>query len=92
MTRPRYSCDKIKAVVDEINTGLPLKDVSQKYGVSTRTLYRWRAKLADKNKPTTDRLRSLQIENRRLKSKFAELILDYTSLRAALIDQGTKEC
>ncbi|MGC4097202.1 MAG: transposase [Nitrospira sp.] len=92
MTKPRYSRDQIKAVIDEINTGLTLKDVSQKYGISISTLYRWRAKLADKKDPARDRLRLLQMENQRLKSKFAELILDYTSLRAALIQEGTNEC
>lgn len=92
MAKPRYSHKQIKAVIDEINTGLTLKDVSQKYGISTSTLYRWRAQLVGKKNPARDRLRSLQMENRRLKSEFAELILDYTSLRAALIQERTNEC
>ncbi|MBS0156732.1 MAG: transposase [Nitrospira sp.] len=92
MAKPRYSRDQIRAVLDEVDTGLTLKDVSQKYGISVSTLYRWRSKLAEKKEPARDSLRLLQIENRRLKSKFAELVLDYTSLRAALIQEGTNEC
>ncbi len=92
MAKSRFTHDQIMAVVLEIDAGRTLKDVSRKYGVSTTTLYRWRVKLADKRKPARDRLRSLEIENRRLKSKFAELALDYTSLRAALVKEVKREC
>jgi putative transposase len=98
MTKPRFSHDQILAVIHEINTGLTMKDVSQKYGVSTTTLYRWRMKVDDSKKPIREhlqfrnRLQSLESENRRLKRKFAELALDYTSLRTALIHEGTKDC
>lgn len=92
MAKSRFTHDRIMAVVLEIDAGRTLKDVSRKYGVSTTTLYRWRVKLADKRKPARDRLRSLEIENRRLKSKFAELALDYTSLRAALVKDVKREC
>lgn len=92
MAKSRFSHDQIMAVVLEIDEGCTLRDVSRKYGVSTTTLYRWRVKLADKSKPTRDRLRSLEIENHRLKSKFAELALDYTSLRAALVKDVKREC
>ena len=79
------------AVVLEIDAGLTLKDVSQKYGVSRTTLYRWMVKLDDKRRRARDRLRLLENENRRLKSKFAELALDYTSLRAALVKEVGRE-
>ena len=90
MAKSRFNNDQILAAVMEVNSERPMKDVARKYGISTTTLYRWRAKLADKKKPSGDRLRSLEIENRRLKSKFAELALDYTSLRAALVKDVKK--
>lgn len=92
MAKSRFTHDQIMAVIQELDAGLTLKDVSQKYGISTTTLYRWRVKLADKKKPVRDRLHSLVIENHRLKSKFAELALDYNSLRAALIRDSREEC
>ena len=92
MAKSRFTYDQIKAVINEVNSGLTLKDVSQKYGVSMATLYRWRSKVADNGNPVRDRLQLLEVENRRLKRKFAELALDYTSLRAALIHEGTKDC
>ena len=80
------------AVIHEVDAGLTLKDASKKYEVSEKTIYRWRLKLANKIPRMKDRLQSLETENQRLKRKFAELSLDYTSLRAALIREGTKEC
>jgi len=92
MAKSRFTHDQIMAVIHEVSAGLPLKDASKKYGVSTTTLYRWRVKLANKKLLRRDRLHSLQTENQRLKRKFAELALDYTSLRAALIREGAEEC
>ena len=92
MAKSRFTHDQIMAVIQELDAGLTLKDASQKYGISTTTLYRWRVKVADKKKPVRDRLHSLVIENHRLKSKFAELALDYTSLRAALVKDVKREC
>ena len=92
MAKSRFTQDQIMTVIHEVEAGLALKDVSHKYGVSTTTLYRWRVKLASKGKPSGDRLRFLEVENRRLKSKFAELTLDYNSLRAALIRDPRGDC
>lgn len=92
MAKSRFTHDQIMAVVLEIDAGGSLKDVSRKYRVSTTTLYRWRMKLADERTCAKDRLRSLEVENRRLKSKFAELTLDYASLRAALVKDVKQEC
>lgn len=91
MAKSRFSQDQIRAIVREVEAGGSLKDVSQKYGVSRTTMYRWTLKIADNKTIDKDRLRSLEIEHRRLKSKFAELVLDYTSLRAALVKEVGRE-
>lgn len=92
MRKSRFTHDQITAAILEIDAGCTLRDVSQKYGVSRTTLYRWRVRLVEKRNPAVDRLRSLELENRRLKSKFAELALDYTSLRTALVRDVKREC
>lgn len=97
MAKSRFTHEQIMTAIDEMHRGLTRKELSRKYGVSTTTLSRWRGKLAN-TKPignsvqVRDRLQLLETENRRLKKKFAELALDYTSLRAALIHEGTKDC
>lgn len=92
MAKPQFTQDQILTVVLEINAEHALKDFARKHGVSRSTLYRWRAKLADKRKPLGDHLLSLEIENGQLRSKIAELVLDYTSLRAALVNDVNRTC
>lgn len=92
MPKSRFSLDQIRAIVLEMDTARTLNDLARKHGISTATLHRWRRKLADKRKPARDRLRSLEVEHRRLKNRYAELSLDYLSLRAALVKDVSREC
>ncbi len=92
MPKSRFSHDQIMAIVREMETARPLKVLALKHGVSTATLHRWRVQVAHRKEPARERLRSLEVEHRRLKNKFAELSLDYLSLRAALVAEVNKEC
>ncbi|WHZ15138.1 MAG: hypothetical protein OJF52_001979 [Nitrospira sp.] len=92
MAKSRLTPEQIRLLLLEIVAGRTVKDVSIRYGVSTTTLYRWRAKFAEKGQPVKDRLCSLEVENRRLKSQVAELSLDYQTLRAALVADAKSEC
>lgn len=94
MSRLRFTQNQIAAIVSELNTGKMVAELSRRYGVSISTLYRWRLKCASKQQPAADsqRLRSLEDENRRLKRQFAELTLDYATLRAALIRDVRGDC
>lgn len=80
------------AIVREMQHVRPLKALARKHGVSRATLHRWKLQVADDQQLARERLRSLEVEHRRLKSKFAELSLDYLSLRAALVEDVNKEC
>jgi len=79
-------------IVREMEHVRPLKTLARKHGVSTATLHRWKLQVVDDQKIARERLRSLEVEHRRLKNKFAELSLDYLSLRAALVEDVKKEC
>ena len=92
MAKSRFSHNQILTIVREMEHVRPLKALARKYGVSTATLHRWKIQVADEQSPARERLRSLEVEHRRLKSKFAELSLDYLSLRAALVEDVKKEC
>jgi putative transposase len=92
MPKSRFSPHQIRIVLQDLDAGRSAKDVSRQYGVSVQTIYRWRASSGEGSTHMKEQLRSLQMENRRLKSKFAELVLDYTSLRAALMKNVDREC
>ncbi len=93
MPKSRFTRDQIKIMVSELDAGRMAGEISRRYGISVSTLYRWRAKLANEQQSEDkERLRSLEDEHRRLKQQFAELTLDYATLRAALIRDVRGDC
>jgi len=93
MPKLHFTQDQIKAIVSELNAGRAAGEIVHRYGISISTLYRWRAKFANERQPDEkERLRSLEDEHRRLKKEFAELTLDYATLRAALIRDVRGDC
>ena len=93
MPKSRFTRDQIKAMISELDSGHFAGEIARRYGISISTLYRWRAKFANEQQPKDkERLRSLEDEHRRLKKQFAELTLDYATLRAALIRDVRGDC
>mgnify|MGYP002400730868 CR=1 FL=1 len=92
MARLTYTKGQMKVALSKLDAGRSVRDVSREHGISSRTLYRWRARLTTGQRPTNEKLRSLEAEHRRLLKQFAELALDYSTLRAALIKDVKGDC
>jgi len=93
MSKFRLPENQMKAVLSDLANGRTVREVSRKYGISLNTLYRWRAKLVNgQQSDENERVQFLEAENRRLKKEFAELTLDYATLRAALIRDAMGDC
>ena len=93
MQRLRFTQDQKVTILLELAGGRPAREISHRYGVTIRTLYRWRAKCAHQRQAEEqERLRVLEAEHRRLKQQYAELTLDYATLRAALIRDVQGDC
>lgn len=72
----RHTEDQILGVLKEIEAGATIASVSRKHGVSEQTIHRWRDRYAGMAKSDLAQLKSLQEENRRLKSIVASQALD----------------
>lgn len=93
MLKLRLSESQMKAVLSDLANGRTVREISRECGISPKTLYRWRAKLTNGQQPNDrTRLHSLEAENRQLRKEFAELSLDYATLRAALIRDVRGNC
>lgn len=94
MRKIRFTQAQRSAIVSELNAGGMVAEISRRYRVSISTLYRWRAKRANEQQPTAEsqRWRLLKDENQRLKRQFAELTLEYATLRSALIKDVRGDC
>ncbi len=84
MRKGRFSEEQIIAIIREHEAGAKVGELCRRHGVSSTTLYKWKAKFAGMTVPEARRLRSLEDENRRLKHLLAESMLDNQALKGLL--------
>jgi transposase len=69
MSNPRYSDEfKAEAVRQVLERGYSVKEVAERIGVCTDSLYKW-VRLAKANDPASDELAKTKLENQRLKAE-----------------------
>lgn len=81
MKKTRFTENQIVSVLNELEAGIPVVELSRKYGVSDATIYNWRTKFGGMNESDLKRLKQLEEENRRLKHMYAELSIDHRILK-----------
>lgn len=84
MRKTRYSEEEIIRVLQEVESGRPVKEVCREYGVSTASYYAWKAKYGGLDVNEARRMKELELENRRLKRAVADLTLREQALKEAL--------
>ena len=85
MRKSRFSEEQIIAVLKAAESGQQVTDLCRKHGISEHTFYRWRAKYGGMDVNDARKLRSLEDENRRLKTTLvADLTLDNQMLKAVV--------
>jgi putative transposase len=55
------------AALKRVEVGLPVPDICRKPGISSATIYKWRAKFGGMDTSMMSRMKELEDENRRLK-------------------------
>ena len=81
MKRSRFKEEQIIAILREQEAGSPTADVCRKHGVSSATLYKWKAKFGGLDVSDAKRLKALEDENAKLKKLLAETMLDNAILK-----------
>ncbi len=87
-TRRKLSDEQIIAVMKQLEAGRTAAEMAREVGVSTYTIYNWKAKYGGMEPSEAIKLRHLEDENGRLKKLVAEVCLDREMLKALLIKNG----
>ena len=81
MKTTRFSEEQIIAVLREQEGGMKTADVCRKHGISSATLYAWKAKYGGMDVSRARKLKVLEEENGRLKRLLADAMLDNAVLK-----------
>ena len=84
MKRTRFTEEQIIAILREQEAGVPVADLCRKHGVSTASVYKWKAKYGGMDVSEARRLKALEDENARLKKLLADSMLDNAALKDLL--------
>ena len=84
MKKKRYTEEQIAFALRQAESGIPVKEVVRKMGISEQTFYRWKKVYGGMGVAEVHRLKQLEEENRRLKQLVADLSLDKTMLQDVL--------
>ena len=64
MKKSRYTESQIFQVLKEAESGVPVQELCRKHGMSSATLYAWRAKFGGMDMSSMKRLKELEEEKR----------------------------
>jgi putative transposase len=84
MRKTRFSEEQIINILKGVEAGQRVADACRTHGISEQTYHRWKAKYGGLDVNEARRLKSLEDENRRLKSAVADLTLDNRMLKDML--------
>lgn len=88
MKRSRFSDEQIIVMIKEQEAGTPTAQVCRKHGISSVSLYKYKAKFGGLEVSDARKLKALEEEDAKLKKLLAETMLDNTILKDVAAKNG----
>lgn len=88
MPRSKHSEAAIIAALQQLDAGRKAAEVAREVGVSTYTIYAWKAKYGGMDVNEAQEAKQLRDENARLKKLVADLSLDKDALQSVIRKNG----
>lgn len=92
MKRSRFSDEQIIGMIKEQEAGTPTAQVCRKYGISSASFYKYKAKFGGMDVSDARKLKALEEENAKLKKLLAETMLDNAILKDVAAKNGNARC
>ena len=84
MRKSKLNESQIIAMLNEGEAGISVNDLCRKYKISSATYYKFKNKYSGMGLSEIKRLKELEVENRRLKSMYADVSLEHKILKEVL--------
>ena len=81
MRKSKFTETQIVGILNEAESGIPVKEVCRKHGISSPTYYKWKARYGGLGVSELKRLKELEAENSKLKRMYADMALENTALK-----------
>jgi putative transposase len=81
MKKTRFTETQIVAVLKEADSGVPVKDLCRKHGISDATYYNWKSKYGGMDSSDLKKMKDLERELSQMKRMYADLALENRSLK-----------
>jgi len=82
--KKRFTEEQIAYALRQVESGLPVPEISRKMGITEQTFYRWKKRYAGMGVSELRKLKALEEENKQLKKLVADLSLDKHMLQEVL--------
>ena len=79
--KKRFTEEQIIGILKEAEAGMKVAEVCRKHGISDATYYNWKSKFGGMSVSEAQRLRTLELENSKLKRLLADAHLDIAALK-----------
>jgi putative transposase len=81
MRQSKFTETQIVSILKEADDGRPVNEIWRKYGISSATYYKWKAKYGGLEASDVKRLKELEHENSKLKRLYADMALENAALK-----------
>jgi putative transposase len=84
MRQSKFTETQIVSILKEADAGRPVNEIWRKYGISSATYYKWKAKYGGLEASDIKRLKELEHEHSKLKRLYADMALEHAALKDVL--------
>ena len=84
MKKSRFTETQIVSILKQYDGGTAAADLCREHGISTATLYNWKAKYGGMEASDVKKMRDLEEENSRLKRIVANMTLEIDAIKNVL--------